>query len=129
MGDFGTHFGIKLINSDARGTIYELQAQEKLHINFATIRKGYARGGHSHQHQEGLFVITGKIECHKGTIDKERVVTVDAGSTIFTMPMEPHYILALEDSVFVELRPDAASYFFEDYEPFRSIVRRLAEKG
>lgn len=121
-------FSIKTVSSDARGLIYEFASNHEVHLNFQTIRKGYARGGHSHEYPEGFFVISGKIEYHTGKTDQEKVTVFGPGQVISTTLTEPHYVVALEDSVLVEVRPEGNSYHPVNYEPYRSIVEKLAKR-
>lgn len=115
-------FSIKKLSEDVRGTIYELKTKERLRTKFLTLHRGFARGGHSHPYPEVFFMISGEAEFHLGTVQTEEKSTHHGGE-IIRIPMGvPHYVVAILNSVFVELTPCDIEYAAEDYEPFRSIV-------
>jgi mannose-6-phosphate isomerase-like protein (cupin superfamily) len=116
------------ISKDARGEIYNLNIPANNVINIQTTNEGYARGGHSHTYDEIFLVVTGLVEYHTGTEKKERVRKFTAGSIIRTTPNEPHYLMAKEFSVLVEVRPGGTEYSPKDYKPFRDKVLGLIEK-
>lgn len=120
-------YGLELVSKDARGEIYNLMAPSDYHIRVLTIRKGYARGGHSHEYDEVFLLIRGKVEYHTGEVGREKVQRRDQGSTIETVPSEPHYMLALEDCVALEVTP-SSNFQSREYPPYRSIVVNLMKK-
>jgi quercetin dioxygenase-like cupin family protein len=116
------------VSADARGAIYELGNHDVLHINLLTLRKGLARGGHSHSYPETFFILSGRVEYHTGSVESDAKTSHGEGSTITTTPGEPHYLLALDDSSFLEFRPAISSnYQASDYPPFRTIVLNLLQ--
>jgi quercetin dioxygenase-like cupin family protein len=115
-------FSINKLSEDSRGAIYELKTKNGLKAKFLTLRKGFARGGHSHPYQEEFFMISGEVEFHLGTVEKERKATHYGGEIVRIPKRVPHYVIAVSDSVFAELAPRDRKYEAENYEPFRSIV-------
>lgn len=118
----------KKLAADSRGEIFGLELDSRSAINVQTINQGYARGGHSHQYDEIFCVVTGLVEFHTGTTTTEKMTLHAPGSVMRTIPGEPHYLLAREPSVLVEVRPWGAEYSAETYEPFRRIVLSLMQE-
>jgi uncharacterized RmlC-like cupin family protein len=119
---------LKKLSKDVRGELFNLKIPAKCIINIQTTNKGYARGGHSHIYDETFFVVTGKVEYHTGRKNEEHVRIYRSGSIIRTTPGKPHYIVAREFSVLIEIRPTGTKYIAKDYKPYRSIVLGLIDK-
>jgi quercetin dioxygenase-like cupin family protein len=118
-------FSLIKISDDIRGVIYELKQSELLQLKFLTLQKGYARGGHSHPYPERFFLLSGRVEFHIGSMSDEIVQEYDGGDTVTIEPDLPHYVVALTDSVFVEITSKGQAYEVVNYTPFRSIVEKL----
>jgi quercetin dioxygenase-like cupin family protein len=117
-------FSIEKLSGDVRGAIYELKAKDRLRVKFLTLLKGFARGGHSHPYPETFFMISGEVEFHLGTVEKEEKLTHYSGEIVHIPSGVPHYVIAISDSVFAELALWDRQYAAENYEPFRSIVTK-----
>lgn len=87
------------------------------------IKKGYARGGHFHPFKSDHMLLHGKIryqECEPTGNSPELVKIFEAMSVIHTPSNRAHLMLALEDSIFVEVF--TGPYSAENYLPYRKIV-------
>jgi mannose-6-phosphate isomerase-like protein (cupin superfamily) len=126
--EFEEQFSVVPVSTDARGVIYELNVDKMVHINVLTLSKGYARGGHSHIYPEVFYLVTGRVQFHTGELGKERVFEYGPSAKIRTTLGEPHYMYALEDSTYLEIRPAGTAYQAKEYAPFRSIVTDLMNR-
>jgi len=91
-------------------------------IYFVETRKSYARGGHYHSFPSIHILISGLIEYREENIDdnQEHIKKIQAPAIINTPPNFAHLIIALEDSVFIEIFEQ--SYEATNYEKYRKIV-------
>lgn len=98
-------------NRDIRGELIEL-LDKPHHINYITIKKGYARGGHSHDYSEMFLLVEGTVEF----IEPEKIIRMIHGDSVVTKPNVPHCIYSTEDAVLVEVR-DAGIKFKANEDP------------
>jgi hypothetical protein len=108
------------VSYDARGEIYEL-SDTPAHVNFITIKKGYARGGHSHDYKELFVVVRGCVEF----IEPKETKFLLIGDSVVTKPNVPHMFYAESDSTVIEVRESGILFKAEPYEPMRSWVEWL----
>jgi len=106
---------------DVRGKIIFLSFGDKI-FNIVETKKGYARGRHYHNFLSHHILISGTIEYReKNMVDnQEQVKKIKAPEIIKTLPNLAHLIIALEDSVFIEVFEQ--SYHATNWEEYRKIV-------
>ncbi len=106
---------------DARGKIIFLSdGDKKIHI--VKIKKGYARGGHYHKFSSNHVLISGIIEYREINIhdNQENIKKIKAPAIIQTQPNIAHLLIALEETLFIEIFEQA--YEATNYEKYRKIV-------
>jgi quercetin dioxygenase-like cupin family protein len=114
---------------DPRGENYTIEHDRTLEITTQRTEAGKARGGHSHKNEEDFFVVSGKAlflsRTREEKFNEPRIYR--RGETIETVPMEPHMILAVEETVLIGIRPIG----YEDIpDPlFKKIVNALSEQS
>lgn len=96
-------------------------------IHFVETRKGYARGGHYHSFPSIHILISGLIEYQEEHIEnnQEHIKKIQAPAIINTPANFAHLIIALEDSLFVEIFEK--SYEATNYNKYRKIVNEKLE--
>lgn len=106
---------------DKRGKILMVTYNDK-QINIVEIRKGFARGGHYHEFETSHSIISGKIEYREEDVKsgQEKIRTITAPATVLVPANVAHLLIALEDTVFVELFEK--QYSAANYKKYRSIV-------
>lgn len=112
---------------DIRGTILFLSYGDK-NINVVETKQGFARGGHYHDYESYHSLISGKIEFREENIEtkKEQIKIIVAPATILVSPKTAHLLIALEDSIFVEVFDN--NYNAIDYTRYRTIVEDKMKK-
>jgi len=106
---------------DARGKIIFLSnGDKKIHI--VKIKKGFARGGHYHKFSSTHILISGFIEYREKNIhdNQEHIKKIKAPAIIQTQPNIAHLLIALEETLFIEIFEQA--YEATNYEKYRKIV-------
>ena len=90
--------------------------------------KGYARGGHYHKFPSIHILISGLIEYREENIEnkQEEIKKIQAPIIIKTPPNFGHLIIALEDSVFIEILDHP--YEATNYEKYRKIVNEKLQR-
>ena len=116
---------IKLVHADPRGEIYavELPGEQELMMLHSTA--GVFRGGHSHDVDEIVIMLTGKMRYHKRTNDKdERCFDVEGGDVSFNPKGEYHMGEFLEDTWLLEWKigTNKTGWRNIDYGPWREKV-------
>ncbi len=106
---------------DIRGKIVFLLHDNK-QVNLVETRKGFSRGGHYHKFPTKHIVISGKIEYKGKNIDTEQErKQVFLSNEIIDVPAnEAHLLIALEDSLFVEVFEKG--YEATNFPEYRNIV-------
>ena len=96
-------------------------------IHFVETRKGFARGGHYHSFPSTHILISGLIEYREENIEnnQEHVKKIQAPAIINTTANFAHLIIALEDSLFIEIFEK--SYEATNYNKYRKIVNEKLE--
>jgi len=107
---------------DARGKIFFFK-YENMNVNFAEIKKNYARGGHYHEYDQHHLILSGSVEYREEDIEskKEKITIVHAPATLFVPKKTAHLLIALEDTLFAESFNQ--EYVAIDYPKYRKIVK------
>jgi quercetin dioxygenase-like cupin family protein len=106
---------------DARGKILFFSYGKK-RINLVEIKKGFARGGHHHTFESEHILISGRIEYREEHVKMggENIKIINSPATIRVMPDTAHLLIALEDTLFVEVFN--SEYEATNYPKYRKIV-------
>jgi len=115
---------IKLEHSDSRGEIYSISLPKNQELMLLFSKAGVFRGGHSHDCDEIVVLLSGKMRYHKRINDTDVTQEMDGGSASFNPAGEIHMGEFLEDSWVVEykLAPNKDSWTQENYGPYREQV-------
>jgi len=92
---------------DRRGKFIEVwRGEDWREMNFFTINKGFARGGHYHKETKELFFVV-EGECEMRLIDvrtgRESTFRLEPDDIVVVDPYELHYLTALRESKIVSL--------------------------
>ena len=121
---------IKLEHSDARGEIYSITLPNDQELMLLHSKAGSIRGGHSHDVDEIVVLLTGKLEYSKKADIKswESHRTLSAGYASFNPAGEYHMAEFLEDSWLLEwkIATNKAGWKNIDYAPWRERVKANA---
>jgi quercetin dioxygenase-like cupin family protein len=106
---------------DVRGKIVFYKYGDK-RISIVEIKKGYARGGHYHKSESEHILVSGKIEYKETDVKtgKETTKIFLPLSVIRVLPNMAHLLIAVEDTVFIEIFDDR--YESTTYIDYRNIV-------
>jgi len=112
---------------DDRGKILFYKG-DKIYVNIAEIKKGFARGGHYHKYDQEHFIISGKVEYFEEDIvtKKETKVIIDKPKLIHVPANTAHLFIALEDTLFAE--SFSQEYHAVNYPKYRKIVEERMKK-
>jgi len=115
---------ITLEHSDSRGEIYSISLPKNQELMLLFSKTGVFRGGHSHDCDEIVVLLSGKMRYHKRINDADVIHEMEGGSASFNPAGEIHMGEFLEDSWVVEykLAPDKDSWTQENYGPYREQV-------
>ena len=107
---------------DKRGKIFFYSFDGK-QINFIEIKKNFARGGHYHKFGSNHLLLSGKIKYAEKNLDTnlETIKIINAPDIIHTPSKIAHLLIALEDTLFIEVFDD--KYEAIIYPPYRQIVQ------
>lgn len=122
---------IKLEHADSRGEIYSITLPGDKELMLLHSKAGTLRGGHAHDVNELVMVLTGKMKYYKKTHDEgtEMQFEVGEGRAVYHSKGEYHLAEFIEDSWVLEwkIATDKNSWVNIDYEPYRELVRANAE--
>ena len=115
------------VHEDIRGTMYRLLLPGNRELMVLFCKAGYYRGGHSHDQDEMVMLLSGKMRYHKWINDVEQVTELWEGNVTYNTAGCPHLAYFLEDSWVLDWKldigPHAAPGVTTDFEPFRQRVR------
>ena len=117
---------IKLEHSDSRGEIYSITLPGDKELMLLHSKAGSLRGGHAHDVDEIVVMLTGRMRYHKRSEDGgEWQDEVKGGDTSFNQVGEYHMGEALEDLWLLEWKigTDKTGWKNIDYAPWREKVR------
>ena len=116
---------IKLEHTDARGEIYSIALPDNKELMLLFSKAGAFRGGHSHDCDEIVVLLSGRMRYHKSNKRDEWAFELQPGDASHNPAGQIHMGEFLEDSWVVEwkLAKDKDSWTQTDYEPMREKVR------
>ena len=97
---------VEYIRKDKRGILIQINTGLWKQVNYLTIKKDEAFGGHYHRHKEELFyLIKGavKVEIINKIKQQGTRLSFKKGECFLIEPMEKHTLYALKNSELVEL--------------------------
>lgn len=117
---------IKLEQADERGEVYSISLPDNRELMLFHSKAGYLRGGHSHDVDEVVIMLSGRMNYYKTPHDKlSHIVDMQPGDTSRNCAEEPHMGDFLEDSWLIEykINTPARSAVDTDYEPYKKRMR------
>jgi hypothetical protein len=112
------------INSDERGVLIEL-CDIPVHVNYITINRGKARGGHSHKYAETFLLLDGFVELIEPGIE---ATPIFAGESYTTKPDVPHAFYSPDhNSTLLEVRAGGIRFKARPNGPLRAWVNWINE--
>lgn len=121
---------MNMIAKDARGESWSLLLPNGQELVIIYTKKGFYRGGHSHDKPETSFLLSGSIRYLKRYPDgREEVFDHAAGEPLHNEPGEIHLALALDDYWLLDTRTAKAGEIkTTNYEPYRKKVEEQLKK-
>lgn len=119
-------------HEDPRGALYQLLVPTGEEILLFFSKAGSFRGGHSHDKDEIVLVISGKFRYHKLALDGAKTEEiVSTGAVSWNLKGQAHMGEFLEDTWLLEWKPGvkAGDWTTTNYEPFRARVRESLRDG
>lgn len=106
---------------DSRGNMFFFSYGDK-NVNIFEIKKGQARAGHFHPSESSHIIVSGKIEYREedSVTGNESVRIVEAPIVIKAAANNPHLVIAIEDTILVEVFEK--DYSATNYPKYRKIV-------
>ena len=119
---------ITLEHSDSRGEIYSISLPNQREIMLLHSNPGSLRGGHSHDCDELVVVLTGKMRYHKTRADgKEWKSDLMDGETSFNPADQIHMGEFLEDTWVMEFKlAKKGEWRQTNFDPYRERVETNA---
>ncbi len=93
-------------------------------------KAGHCRGGHFHDCDEMIVLLSGKMRYHKWIDGKEEITYLAEGETSYNPAGVPHMGEFLEDSWIIDwkvgdlAKSQIGGFITTNFEPFREQVRR-----
>ena len=117
-------------HEDPRGSIFSVAIPDNRELMLFYCKKGYLRGGHSHNVDEIVVVLSGHLKYHKMLGEDEHITFYSDGDYIVNLAGQPHMAEFLENSWVMEWKLDThnGEWSTTDYEPFRERVRHRMEE-
>ena len=116
---------VKLEHADARGEIYSITLPDNRELMLIHSKAGVFRGGHSHDCDEIVVLLSGKMNYHKSNLTSAQVIP--AGGVSYNPAGQDHMGEFEEDSWVVEYKfAEKGAWTQTDYEPMRAKVRESA---
>lgn len=114
---------IKLEHSDARGEIYSISLPGDRELMLLHSKAGTLRGGHSHDVDEVVVMLTGKMRYHKLIEGAKQEIDLEAGQSSYNCAGDIHMGEFLEDSWVIEQKlAKKGEWKNLDYQPWREKV-------
>jgi quercetin dioxygenase-like cupin family protein len=114
---------LELVHSDARGDIYSITLPNHQEVMLLSSKAGTLRGGHSHDCDEVVMLISGKMRYHKliGQVDVTSIL--EPGDLSHNPAGEVHMGEFVEDSWVLEVKQARiGEWTQENYPPYRERV-------
>ena len=125
---------ITLEHKDNRGEIYSISLPGNRELMLLFSKAGVFRGGHSHDVNEVVVLLSGKMKYYKraiqgdGEVGVEQVMTLMPGDVSRNMAGVIHMGEFLEDSWVIEQKfSEKDAWTQQDFEPYRQMVRESAK--
>ena len=120
---------IEQVHADARGEIYVINLPGDKELVLLHSAPGTLRGGHSHDVDEVVVMLTGKMRYHKRYEDRsEAKLELKGGDSSFNRTGVHHMGEFLEDTWLLEWKIGTNKNGWKniDYAPWRAKVRAVA---
>ena len=118
---------ITLVHQDVRGEIYSITLPDNRELMLLHSKAGTFRGGHSHDCDEIVVLVSGKMRYHKKRHEVDVVRELHSGDSSFNRAGEVHMGECLTDCWITEMKyAEKDSWTQTDYEPYRARVRESA---
>ena len=117
---------LETIHQDARGEIYRVLLPGNRELMLFHCKAGYLRGGHSHDCDEMVTLLSGKLRYHKWVDGVDDVTDLEPGFVTYNPAGVPHMGEFLEDSWVLDWKlggVPAGGFVTTDFESFRKLVR------
>lgn len=115
---------IKLEHSDSRGEIYSIALPGDRELMLLRSNSGVLRGGHYHDCDEIVVVLSGQMRYHKIIDGREIERTLTKGNQSFNPAYENHMGEFLDETWLIEYKfAKKGEWKQVDYKPFRDQVR------
>ena len=110
----------KLEHADSRGEIYSIELPNGHELMLLHSTPGSFRGGHSHDCDEIVTVLSGRLRYHK----PDMLLEYSAGKSSFNKAGVIHMGEFQEDTWLIEYKlAKKGEWLQTDYEPYRKLVR------
>lgn len=122
-GDYNLALKVSKEVEDVRGKIIWIESSAK-EIHLVETNKGYARGGHYHPFPSSHHIISGLVLYKETDMKSHHEVEkrYGPGCVINTAPNVAHIMIALEDTIFVEIFDPP--YEAEVFPLYRQVVEK-----
>ena len=114
------------IHSDSRGDIYRVLLPGNQELMLFFCKAGFLRGGHSHNCDEMVILLSGKMRYHKWQDGAEELTDLQEGQVSYTPAGVAHLGEFLTDCWLIDWKlggVPAGGFTTQDFEPFRKLVR------
>ena len=114
------------IHKDVRGHIYRVVLPENRELMLFHCVNGSLRGGHSHDCDEMVILLSGKMRYHKWVNGAEELTDLEEGQVSYTPAGVAHLGEFLTDCWLIDWKlggVPAGGFITTDFEPFRRLVR------
>ena len=117
---------LEQVHTDPRGDIYRVLLPGGRELMLFFCKAGYFRGGHSHDCDELVLLLSGKLRYHKWVNGAEDVTDLDEGGVSYTQAGIAHLGEFITDCWLIDWKlggVQAGGFVTVDFEPFRKLVR------
>ena len=117
---------LEQVHQDSRGDIYRVLLPGNRELMLFFCRAGYLRGGHSHDCNEMVVLLSGKMRYHKWVNGAEELTDLEEGQVSYNPAGVPHMGEFLTDCWLIDWKlggVPAGGFLTNDFEPFRKQVR------
>lgn len=121
-----TNVNLELVHTDPRGEIYRVVLPGGQELMLFHSVAGYFRGGHSHNCDEMVILLSGRMKYHKWVNGAEEVTDLEEGQVSYTPAGVAHLGEFLTDCWLIDWKlgdVPAGGFATTDFEPFRKLVR------
>ena len=120
------------IHHDSLGDIYRVLLPGNRELMLFFCKAGYLRGGHSHDCDEMVILLSGRMRYHKWVNGEDQVTDLNPGEVSWNPAGWPHMGEFLEDSWVVDWKlggVPAGGFVTTDFEPYRKLVRERMDNA